>query len=80
MPPATKAIPKELLPVYDRPIIEYVVKEAIGVCLTEIIMVNRNGKEAIENDFDAHYKLEHRREKKGKRPFWGLLKKLFPKA
>ena len=54
MLPATKAIPKELLPVYDRPIIEHVVKEAIAGGVTEIILVTRSGKEAIENHFDAH--------------------------
>ena len=57
MLPATKAIPKELLPVYDRPIIEHVVKEAIAAGITEIILVTRSGKEAIENHFDAHYEL-----------------------
>jgi len=46
MLPATKAIPKELLPVYDRPIIEHVVKEAIAAGITEIILVTRSGKEA----------------------------------
>jgi UTP--glucose-1-phosphate uridylyltransferase len=66
MLPATKAIPKELLPVYDRPIIEHVVKEAIAAGITEIIVVTCSGKEAIENHFDAHYELEHRLEKKGK--------------
>ena len=55
MLPATKAIPKELLPVYDRPIIEHVVLEAIAGGVTEIILVTRSGKEAIENHFDAHY-------------------------
>ena len=67
MLPATKAIPKELLPVYDRPIIEHVVKEAIAAGITEIILVTRSGKEAIENHFDAHYELEHRLEKRAKR-------------
>ncbi|MDA9282300.1 UTP--glucose-1-phosphate uridylyltransferase [Pseudomonadales bacterium] len=66
MLPATKAIPKELLPVYDRPIIEHVVKEAIAAGITDIILVTRSGKEAIENHFDAHYELEHRLEKKGR--------------
>ena len=66
MLPATKAIPKELLPVYDRPIIEHVVKEAINGGISEIIFVTRSGKEAIENHFDAQYELEHRLVKKGK--------------
>ena len=64
MLPATKAIPKELLPYFDRPIIEHVVKEAIACGITEIIFVTRSGKEAIENHFDANYELEHRLEKR----------------
>jgi UTP--glucose-1-phosphate uridylyltransferase len=69
MLPATKAIPKELLPVHDRPIIEHVVKEAIPAGITEIILVTCSGKEAIEIHFDPHYELEHRLEKRAKRPF-----------
>ena len=78
MLPATKAIPKELLPVYDRPIIEHVVKEAIVAGITEIILVTRSGKEAIENHFDAHYELEHRLEKKGKETILGKVKNIIP--
>jgi len=78
MLPATKAIPKELLPVYDRPIIEHVVKEAIAAGITEIILVTRSGKEAIENHFDAHYELEHRLEKKGKETILGTVKDILP--
>ena len=59
MLPATKAIPKELLPVYDLPTIGHVVKEAIAACITEIILVTRSGKEAIGNYLDAHYELEN---------------------
>lgn len=78
MLPATKAIPKELLPVYDRPIIEHVVKEAISAGITEIILVTRSGKEAIENHFDAHYELEHRLEKKGKETILRSVKNILP--
>ena len=78
MLPATKAIPKELLPVYDRPIIEHVVKEAIAGGVTEIILVTRSGKEAIENHFDANYELEHRLEKKGKETILGTVKNIIP--
>ena len=80
MLPATKAIPKELLPVYDRPIIEHVVKEAIAGGVTEIILVTRSGKEAIENHFDAHYELEHRLERKGKETILGSVKNIIPEA
>ncbi len=78
MLPATKAIPKELLPVYDRPIIEHVVKEAIAAGITEIILVTRSGKEAIENHFDAHYELEHRLEKKGKEIILRTIQNVLP--
>ena len=78
MLPATKAIPKELLPVYDRPIIEHVVREAIAGDITEIILVTRSGKEAIENHFDAHYELEHRLENKGKKKILGSVKNIIP--
>ena len=78
MLPATKAIPKELLPLYDRPIIEHVVREAIAGGVTEIIFVTRSGKEAIENHFDAHYELEHRLEKKGKEMILGTVRNVVP--
>lgn len=80
MLPATKAIPKELLPIYDRPIIEHVVKEAISAGITELIFVTRSGKESIENHFDAHYELEHRLEKKGKEIILGKVKNIIPKG
>ncbi len=78
MLPATKAIPKELLPVYDRPIIEHVVEEAVTGGVSEIILVTRSGKEAIENHFDAHYELEHRLENKGKEKILGTVKNIIP--
>ncbi len=80
MLPATKAIPKELLPVFDRPVIEHVVREAIYAGITEIIFVTRSGKEAIENHFDANYELEHRLEKKGKKTILGSVKNIIPET
>ena len=80
MLPATKAIPKELLTVYDRPIIEHVVQEAIAGGITEIILVTRSGKEAIENHFDTHYELEHRLEKKGSEKILGSIKNILPEG
>ena len=79
MLPATKAIPKELLPVFDRPIIQHVVEEAIAGGCTEIILITRSGKEAIENHFDAHYELEHRLQKKGNQVVLEQVKDLIPK-
>ena len=75
MLPATKAIPKELLPVYDRPIIEHVVMEVVAGGTTEIILGSHGVvRQAIENHFDANYELEHRLEKKGKETILGTLK------
>ncbi|HLS02495.1 MAG TPA: sugar phosphate nucleotidyltransferase, partial [Beutenbergiaceae bacterium] len=56
--PATKAIPKEMLPVVDTPAIQYVVEEAVAAGLTDILMVTGRGKEAIENHFDNAFELE----------------------
>lgn len=78
MLPATKAIPKELLPVYDRPIIEHVVKEAIAGGINEIIFVTRSGKEAIENHFDTNFELEHRLIKKDKNKILEEIVKIIP--
>ncbi len=64
--PASKAIPKEMLPVGDKPVIQRVVEEAVSAGITQIILVTRSGKEAIENHFDAHYELEAELEIKGK--------------
>ena len=78
MLPATKAIPKELLPVFDRPIIEHVVREAVSGGINEIVLITRSGEEAIENHFDAHYELEHRLELKGKVKILSDVKETLP--
>jgi len=80
MLPATKAIPKELLPIIDKPIIQHVVEEAIFAGINEIIFITRSGKEAIENHFDAHYELEHRLDKKGKETILGTVKNIIPET
>ena len=56
--PASKAIPKEMMPVVDKPVIQYVVEEAVAAGIKEIILVTRAGKSAIEDHFDSHYELE----------------------
>jgi UTP--glucose-1-phosphate uridylyltransferase len=63
--PATKAVPKELLPVVDIPALEYVVAEAAGVGLTDVLVVTARGKEAIADHFDRSPELEAALEKKG---------------
>ena len=63
---------------YDRPIIERVVKEAVAAGITEIILVTRSGKEAIYNYFDALYELAHLLETKGKETILGTVKNIIP--
>jgi UTP--glucose-1-phosphate uridylyltransferase len=64
--PATKAQPKEMLPLVDKPIIQYVVEEAVAAGLTKIITVTGRGKNAIEDHFDTSYELEKLLESRGK--------------
>jgi UTP--glucose-1-phosphate uridylyltransferase len=64
--PATKAQPKEMLPIVDKPIIQYGVEEALAAGCNQIIMVTGRGKTAIEDHFDVSYELERILEEKGK--------------
>jgi UTP--glucose-1-phosphate uridylyltransferase len=64
--PATKAQPKEMLPLVDKPIIQYVIEEAVAAGLTNIIIVTGRGKNAIEDHFDHSYELEQLLEQRGK--------------
>ncbi len=64
--PAAKAQPKEMLAVVDKPIIQYIVEEAVASGIEEIIFVTAIGKHAIENHFDRNFELEYRLEQKGK--------------
>src|SRR6266699_3472175 len=64
--PATKAQPKEMLPLVDKPIIQYGVEEALAAGCNQIIMVTGRGKQAIEDHFDVSYELEKMLEEKGK--------------
>src|SRR5215470_10953789 len=64
--PATKAIPKEMLPVFDRPAIQYVVDEAVDAGIEHIVFVTGRNKSAIEDYFDRAYELEDSLRVKGK--------------
>ena len=64
--PATKAQPKEMLPLLDKPAIQYVVEEAVRAGLTDIIIITGRGKHAIVDHFDRSFELEHFLEAKGK--------------
>jgi UTP--glucose-1-phosphate uridylyltransferase len=63
--PATKATPKEMLPVVDKPAIQYVVEEAVRAGLTDVLMVTGRGKRPLEDHFDRNVELEHALEAKG---------------
>ena len=64
--PATKAQPKEMLPIVDKPVIQYLVEEAVAAGITDIMIVTGRGKQAIENHFDASFELEKTLVEKGK--------------
>ena len=64
--PATKAMPKEMLTVVDKPVVQYVVEEAVHAGITEIIFVTGRGKASIDNHFDRPYELVDTLEKRGK--------------
>jgi len=64
--PATKAQPKEMLPVVDKPAIQYVVEEAVRAGIEDILIITGRGKRAIEDHFDRAFELEHSLEKSGK--------------
>jgi UTP--glucose-1-phosphate uridylyltransferase len=64
--PATKASPKEMLPVVDKPLIQYAVEEAVAAGITDLIFITGRGKRAIEDHFDKAYELEAELQAKGK--------------
>ena len=66
MLPATKSQPKEMLPIVDKPVIQYVVEEAVASGITDILIVIGKGKQAIENHFDKNFENEYYLEQKGK--------------
>jgi len=65
--PATKAMPKEMLTVVDKPVIQYVVEEAVASGIEQIIFITGRGKRAIEDHFDKSFELEYLLEQKGKK-------------
>ena len=65
--PATKSMPKEMLPIVDKPLIQYAVEEAADAGIEQFIFVTSRGKSAIENHFDHSFELENNLLSKGKR-------------
>ena len=74
--PATKAQPKEMLPLVDRPLVQYVVEEARAAGIERIVIVTGRGKNAIEDHFDTSFELEHLLEERGKSELLGLVREI----
>ncbi|MCX6743139.1 MAG: sugar phosphate nucleotidyltransferase, partial [Candidatus Parcubacteria bacterium] len=64
--PVTKAMPKEMLPIIDKPVIQYIVEEAVASGIEDIILVTGASKRAIEDHFDYNYELQNWLKKQGK--------------
>jgi UTP--glucose-1-phosphate uridylyltransferase len=76
--PATKASPKEMLPVIDKPLIQYAVEEAIAAGITELIFVTGRGKRVIEDHFDKSYEVEHVLKARGSQNLVDLVQSIKP--
>ncbi len=77
--PATKASPKEMLPIVDKPLIQYAVEEAVAAGVTDMIFVTGRSKRAIEDHFDKAYELEAELERKNKTEMLDFVRNLLPK-
>lgn len=78
--PATKANPKEMLPIVDKPIIQYGVEEAINAGIEEIVFVTSSSKRAIEDHFDKNFELETNLEQRGKSELLELVRNIVPQG
>ena len=78
--PATKASPKEMLPIVDKPLIQYAVEEAVAAGITELVFVTSSTKRALEDHFDKSYELETELEKKGKFDALKLVRNVVPQG
>ena len=78
--PATKAQPKEMLPIVDKPLIQYAVEEAVEAGITEMIFITGRNKRAIEDHFDKAYELESELEAAGKQQLLELVREVIPKS
>ncbi|MDD5248291.1 MAG: UTP--glucose-1-phosphate uridylyltransferase GalU [Rhodocyclaceae bacterium] len=77
--PATKASPKEMMPIVDKPLIQYAVEEAVAAGITDMIFVTGRSKRAIEDHFDKAYELENELERHGKIEMLEFVRNLLPK-
>ncbi|MBM9520642.1 UTP--glucose-1-phosphate uridylyltransferase GalU [Desulforhopalus vacuolatus] len=78
--PATKAMPKEMLPVVDKPLIQYAVEEALASGIEQIIFVTGSGKTPLENHFDRQYELEDTLRKRDKTDLLKTIESIVPKS
>jgi UTP--glucose-1-phosphate uridylyltransferase len=78
--PATKASPKEMLPIVDKPLIQYAVEEAAAAGITEMVFVTGRNKRAIEDHFDKAYELETELERKGKDVLLDMVRSVLPEG
>ena len=76
--PATKASPKEMLPVVDKPLIQYAVEEAVAAGITEMIFITGRNKRSIEDHFDKAYELETELENRNKKKLLELVQEILP--
>ena len=77
--PATKAQPKEMLPIVDKPLIQYAVEEAVAAGITEMVFITGRNKRAIEDHFDKAYELESELEAAGKMQLLEFVQNVIPK-
>jgi UTP--glucose-1-phosphate uridylyltransferase len=78
--PATKASPKEMLPIVDKPLIQYAVEEAVAAGITDLIFITGRGKRAIEDHFDKAYELEAELQAHGKNKLLKEVRELLPEG
>ncbi len=78
--PATKASPKEMMPIVDKPLIQYAVEEALSIGVKELIFVTSSTKRAIEDHFDKNFELEYRLEKAHKKELLALVRNILPEG
>ncbi len=78
--PATKANPKEMLPIVDKPLIQYAAEEAVAAGIEELIFVTSSSKRAIEDHFDKNYELEAELERKGKDKLLAMVRDVVPEG
>src|SRR4030065_8090 len=77
--PATKASPKEMMPIVDKPLIQYAVEEAVAAGITDMVFITGRNKRAIEDHFDTAYELEAELAARGKQELLGMVREVVPR-